>query len=140
MKFMDSLYYLYWLIAVQVPAGGAASETAAAATDAAPGGGGGLGGLGFFLPAMLMVMVLYFMLMVPKQQKKDNAERAETLANLKKNDRIVTAGGILGTIVNNREETDYVTIRLNDDGTKMQVLKASVLRVLSDDDDKAKKS
>ena len=89
---------------------------------------------------MLMVMVLYFMLMVPKQQKKDNAERAETLANLKKNDRIVTAGGILGTIVNNREETDYVTIRLNDDGTKMQVLKASVLRVLSDDDDKAKKS
>lgn len=135
---MDSFYYLCWLIAVQVPPGGGASEAASAATETAP-GAGGLGGMGFFLPAMLMVMVLYFMLMVPRQQSKENADRAETLANLKKNDRIVTAGGILGTVVNNREETDYVTLRI-DDNTKMQVLKASVIRVLKDDDDKEKKS
>lgn len=139
---MDSLYYFCWLIAVQVPPGGgsagAVKDAAATASDAAN-GGGGLGGLGFFLPAMLMVMVLYFMLMMPKQQQKETAERADLLANLKKNDRIVTAGGILGTVVNNRDDTEYMTIRV-DDSTKMQILKASVVRVLKDDDHKSNKS
>lgn len=137
---MDSFYYFCWLIAVQVPPGGGASGAAKeAAAEAANGGGGGLGGLGFFLPAMLMVMVLYFMLMMPKQQNKENADRADLLANLKKNDRIVTAGGILGTVVNNRDDTEYMTVRI-DDNTKMQILKASVVRVLKDDDHKTNKS
>lgn len=139
---MDSFYYFCWLIAVQVPpGGGGAGAVKEAATKAAEadGGGGGLGGLGFFLPAMLMVMVLYFMLMMPKQQQKETAERADLLANLKKNDRIVTAGGILGTVVNNRDDTEYMTVRI-DDNTKMQILKASVVRVLKDDDHKSNKS
>ena len=53
--------------------------------------------------------------------------------NLKKNDRIVSAGGILGTVVGVRGESDYVTIRIDENSnTKMQILKQSIIRVLKD--------
>lgn len=134
---MDSFYYVCWLLAVQVPPGGgrgdAVPEPVKPTED-----GGGLFGLGFFLPAMMIVMVLYFMLMLPRQKKKEEAKTADLLTNLKKNDRVVTAGGILGTIVNNRDDTEYLTIRI-DDNAKMQILKQSVVRVLKDDDHKASK-
>ncbi len=134
---MDSFYYVCWLLAAQVPPGRGSGEAVPEAATP-PQDGGGLFGLGFFLPAMLMVMVLYFLLMVPRQKQKEDAKTAEVLTNLKKNDRVVTAGGILGTIVNIREDTEYLTIRI-DDNAKMQILKQSVVRVLKDDDHKASK-
>ena len=132
---MVTLYHLCWLLAVQIPPGGASDGAADAAGDAAE-GGGWFSGLGFFLPAMLLVMVLYMMLM-GKPQQKENARTSEMLANLKKNDRIVTAGGIVGTVVNNRPDAEYLTIRIDDaNNTRMQILKQSVIRVLKDDDKK----
>ncbi len=85
---------------------------------------------------MLVVMVLYVMLMT-RPQAKENAKTSELLANLKKNDRVVTAGGIVGTVVNNRPDAEYLTIRIDDTtNTRMQILKQSVVRVLKDDDAK----
>lgn len=130
---MITLYHLCWLLAVQIPPGGEGTATPEPA-DAAEGGGGLFGGLGFFLPAMLVVMVLYVMLMT-RPQAKENAKTSESLANLKKNDRVVTAGGIVGTVVNNRPDAEYLTIRIDDTtNTRMQILKQSVVRVLKDDD------
>ena len=128
------------MLAAQVkPAGGGAA--AEAATGSAPadggeaaGGGGLFEGMGFFLPAMLMVMVLYFMLMLPQQQKKEQAKTSEMLDGLKKNDEIITAGGIRGTVVNIKDG-EYLTIRIDEKtNTKMQILKKSVIKVLTGDE------
>jgi len=47
-------------------------------------------------PILLMVVVFYFLLYRP--QKKEQQRREEMLSNLKKGDRVVTTGGMYGTI------------------------------------------
>jgi preprotein translocase subunit YajC len=75
--------------------------------------------------------------MMGKPQDRGQTKAADMLAKLKKNDRVVTAGGILGTVVNVRSDNDYVTIRVDDStNARMQVLASSIARVLSDDDSK----
>ena len=54
-------------------------------------------------PFLLMIVIFYFLLYRP--QKKEQKKRASLLDNLKKGDRIVTAGGIYGTIVSFNEKT-----------------------------------
>ena len=89
------------------------------------------------LPAMLAIMVLYFLLMVRPQQQ-EQSKVSEKLANLKKNDRVVTAGGILGTVVSSRAESEYTTIKIDEaSNTKMQIRTTSIVRVLTDEDQKS---
>ncbi len=93
--------------------------------------------MGFMLPAMVAVMLLYFMLM-SKPKPGTPANKSEMLSKLKKNDRVLTAGGILGTVVNFRSDDDYVTVRIDDDSNaRMQVLASSIVRVVSNDDTKS---
>jgi len=49
-----------------------------------------------FMPLVLMLVVFYFLLIRPQQQKAK--ELRQTLAALKRGDRVVTGGGILGTV------------------------------------------
>lgn len=114
-------------------------------TSSATGAGGGAvkeAQPGFFsemqymLPAMLAIMVLYFLLMVRPQQQ-EQSKVSEKLANLKKNDRVVTAGGILGTVVKSSAESEYTTIKIDEtSNTKMQIRTSSIVRVLTDEDQK----
>jgi preprotein translocase subunit YajC len=63
---------------------------------------GGAGGfIVQFLPIFLIFGVFYFLLIVP--QRKRQRELQETISNLKAGDRIVTTGGIIGTITAVRE-------------------------------------
>ena len=121
------------LAQTQVTGGGAAEAATPAAAEKPP---GFLDSMGFMLPAMIAVTVLYLIMMgKPKDQAKNKA--AEMREKLKKNDRVVTAGGILGTVVNIRSDNDYVTLRVDDStNARMQVLASSIARVLSDDDSK----
>lgn len=58
--------------------------------------GGDAGGLLSFAPLVLIFAVFYFLLIRP-QQKKMKAHKA-MIGNVRRNDRIVTGGGILGKI------------------------------------------
>ena len=49
-----------------------------------------------FLPFILMVVVIYFLMLRP--QMKQQKERKTMLENLKKGDKVITSGGIYGTI------------------------------------------
>ena len=112
----------------------AEAATGEVAVDAAP---GFFSEMQYMLPAMLAIMVLYFLLMVRPQQQ-EQSKVSEKLANLKKNDRVVTAGGILGTVVSSREESDYTTIKIDESSnTKMQIRTTSIVRVLTDEDQKS---
>jgi preprotein translocase subunit YajC len=57
---------------------------------------GMLGGATQFLPLILIFVVFYFLLIRPQQQKQKDMRRM--LAALKRGDRVVTGGGILGTV------------------------------------------
>ena len=55
-----------------------------------------LGGVGQFLPLVLIFVVFYFLLIRPQQQKQKDTKKM--LADLKRGDRVVTGGGILGQV------------------------------------------
>ena len=131
---MDHLYSFCWLIIAQaqtVPVKDAAAEAANKATEEP----GGFFSNMFFLPIMLGVVVLYMMMSAKPQGGKDSVSKSELLANLKKNDQVLTAGGILGTVVNHRSDAEYVTLRVDDSsGARMQILASSIIRVVTDKD------
>ena len=54
------------------------------------------GGLGALLPLVLIFVVFYFLLIRPQQKKMK--QHRETLASIRRGDKIVTGGGILGTV------------------------------------------
>lgn len=66
-------------------------------------GGGGGNFLIAILPWILIFGVFYFLLIVP--QRKRQKALQETINNLKAGDRIVTNGGIIGTITAVRDHT-----------------------------------
>jgi preprotein translocase subunit YajC len=55
------------------------------------------GGLQQFLPLVLILAVFYFLLIRPQQKRAK--EHRELVANLKKNDKVVTASGMFGRIM-----------------------------------------
>ena len=80
------------------------------------------------LVKMVGMLVLFggmFYLMMIRPQQKKQKEHAALLTTLKPGDKIVTNGGILGTVVGVKDKT--VSIRSAD--TKLEVLKSSVSEV-----------
>ena len=84
------------------------------AADPAPNAPGGLEGLfkGPFPLIIMLVLLGYFMLFRPERQKQ--ATMKAMLANLKKSDRVVTAGGIKGIVSNVHREADEVTVTVDE--------------------------
>lgn len=64
----------------------------------APTGEGGGGGFAALLPLILLFVIFYFILIRPQQKRAK--EHRKLLENLKKGDKVLTAGGLYGTIVN----------------------------------------
>ena len=77
-------------------------------------GGGAAGGLVGLLPFVLIFVIFYFLLIRPQQRKQRLAqqERDTMLKALKPGDKVVTTGGIFGTIVAVREKDDTVQLRI----------------------------
>lgn len=57
----------------------------------------GIGGLGGALLPMILIFGVFYLLLIRPQQKKQRALQA-TIAQLKAGDKVVTTGGIIGTI------------------------------------------
>jgi preprotein translocase subunit YajC len=64
---------------------------------------GGLGALGGLLPMILIIGVFYLLLIRPQQKRQ--RELQQTISQLKIGDRIVTTGGIIGTITTVRDSS-----------------------------------
>ncbi|MFP3998715.1 MAG: preprotein translocase subunit YajC [Desulfosalsimonas sp.] len=89
------------------------------------GGEAGQGGsFGAFIPIILMFVIFYFLLIRP-QQKKAKAHQ-EMINNLKKGDRVVTSGGIHGTITSLDENSATVEIS---DKVRVKVTRGSIAGV-----------
>ncbi len=101
----------------------------------APGGGQGAptsSPLAFFFPAMLMAMVVYMLLSARSQKKREKREREQMFANMSRNDRVQTVGGVIGTILSVKD--DEVVLKVDEStNTKMTFVKTSIQRVLTSD-------
>lgn len=73
------------------------------------------------IPLILIFVIFYFMLIRPQKNKEKKHQKM--LANLNKNDEIVTNSGIHGTIVNVKDKT--VSVRI-DDNVKIELEKNCV--------------
>ena len=80
------------------------TSIAYAANGAAPGGGG----IVSFIPHILIFVIFYFLLIRPQQKKAK--QHKELLGALKKGDRVVSSGGLHGTVTGLTE--DVVTMEI----------------------------
>jgi preprotein translocase subunit YajC len=90
-------------------------------------GGGGDGGFMTLLPLILIFVVFYFLLIRP-QQKKAKQHR-DMLLNIRRGDKIVTGGGIIGTVTRVVSD-DELAVEIAE-GIKIRVQRGLVSGVLS---------
>ncbi len=81
----------------------------------------GQSGWAGLIPLAMMLGVFYFLLIAPMRRRQ--RQQQEMIGALKTGDRVVTSGGIYGTIVSIKE--DRLTLRIADQ-VKIEVAKASV--------------
>jgi preprotein translocase subunit YajC len=99
-----------------LPFGGGMFESLAFAIGAPQGGAGGPTEMvAQFIPLILMIAVFWFLLIRP--QKKRQQEHKNMLENLRRNDTVVTTGGLIGRIV--EIDGDVLTLDLGE--TKVRV-------------------
>ena len=84
-----------------------------------------LGALPMFL---LMFVILYFVLIRP--QIKEQKDKESMLANLKKDDRVITRGGLIGKILEFQGKNNEYAIIDNDAGSKLKILKQYVTSIV----------
>lgn len=77
-----------------------------------------------FLPLIFLFVIFYFLLIRPQQKKQK--EHANMIASVEKNDEIVTAGGVHGTVVAVSDKT--VSVRIADN-VKVELEKGSISQV-----------
>jgi len=86
---------------------------------------GGKGGFfdSMLFPLMIIFAIGYFLLIRPQQRERKRREAL--LKEIKKNDRVVTIGGIIGTVANLSSDNREVTLKI-DDNTRITVLRSSI--------------
>ncbi len=91
-------------------------------------GGGAAGGGSMtttFITFGLIIVIFYFLIIRP-QRKRDKAAK-DMLAAMKKGDKVVSIGGIRGTIVTVKESTVVVKV---DDNTRLEFSKSAIAQIL----------
>jgi len=83
-----------------------------------------------FLPLVLIFVVFYFLLIRPQQRKAK--EHRATLESLRRGDRVVTGGGIIGTVVR-VDGPEEVSVDIAD-GVRVRVVRSTITNVLAKPD------
>ena len=96
-------------------------------------GGGSSPGFGNPLFFMMMIFGIFYFLLIRPNQKRER-ERRSMLESLSKGSKVVTNGGICGTIVGISEKT--VVLKVSDDPvTKIEFVRSSVSQVAAEESD-----
>ena len=76
-------------------------------------------------PLLFIFAIFYFLLIMPQQRKQKKWQ--VMLSELKNGDKIVTSGGLRGTIISLKD--DALTLRVPPDNLKLEISRASVVSV-----------
>ena len=104
---------------------GANAIGAAALAQGQPGGGGVL----VWLPLVFIFVIFYFLLILPQQRRQKKWQ--QMLSELKTGDKVVTSGGLRGTIIALKD--DAVHLRVPPDNLRIEVSRGSVVSVATED-------
>src|SRR5437016_8782014 len=89
------------------------------------------GGFGFLVP-MLLVFGVFYLLLIRPQQKKQRQLQA-TIAELKAGDKVITTGGVIGTITAVRDTSFFIR---SADKTILEIARSAVAGVDSEEEKK----
>ncbi|MBQ0039982.1 MAG: preprotein translocase subunit YajC [Treponema sp.] len=87
----------------------------------------GPGGFGMLMPLVLIVGIMYLFMIRPQQKKQKETQKM--LDALKKGDKVITIGGIHGTVASTKENTVIVKV---DDNTKIEFNRTAIATVVVD--------
>lgn len=76
-------------------------------------------------PLVLMFAIFYFLLILPQQRRQKKWQ--QMLNELKTGDKVVTSGGLRGTIVALKD--DHIHLRVPPDNLRLEVTRASIASV-----------
>jgi preprotein translocase subunit YajC len=85
-------------------------------------------------PVVILGLFAYFLMIRPQQ--REHHKRQEFLNNLKKNAKVVTTGGMIGTVVDISSDNRFVTLRI-DDSTRIRFLRSAIQGELEEKSDTA---
>ncbi len=92
-------------------------------------------GIGQFIPLILIFVIFYFFLIRPQQKKVK--EHKAMVENLKRGDKVVTAGGIVGR-VERVIDNEKVEVEISDN-VKVEIVKATGIQGLINQNQEVKK-
>jgi preprotein translocase subunit YajC len=93
--------------------------------------GGGFGG--FLIPLGLMFAIMYFLVIMPQQRQRKKMQAM--LAELKAGDKVITSGGIYGTI--NGIDGDSVILKISSEPqVKIRIARTAIAQVEASEDAK----
>ena len=95
--------------------------------------GGGGSSLITFAPLILIFVIFYFLLILPQQKRQKKWQ--QMLSDLKTGDRVVTQGGIVGTVVALRDTSLH--LRVPPDNLRLEVSKNAVVSVMGPEESKS---
>ena len=81
------------------------------------------------LPFLLIFMLLFPIVVWP--QKREQQKRDQLLNSLKKNDRVVTMGGMIGTVANISADGKEITLKV-DDNTRIKFTRTGISHKLEE--------
>ena len=94
-------------------------------------GSGGFGG--FLIPLGLMFAIMYFMVIMPQQRQRKKVQAM--LAELKSGDKVITSGGMYGTV--NGIDGDSVILKISSEPqVKIRIARAAIAQVEASEDAK----
>jgi preprotein translocase subunit YajC len=123
----------------QVAAEGQAAGDAPAVNGGKPQDQGGANPI-FQLMTLFLPLILLFYFLILRPERRKQADHKSLLAALKKNDRVVTIGGIYGIVANVQPDADRVTLKIDETtNTKIDVTFSSIARVVAAEPEADKK-
>jgi preprotein translocase subunit YajC len=84
-------------------------------------------------PLLFIFAIFYFLLIMPQQKKQKKWQAM--LSELKNGDKIVTSGGLRGTIISLKD--DALILRVPPDNLKLEISRASVVSVTTAEEGKS---
>lgn len=86
------------------------------------------------LPFLVIFLLLFPIVIWP--QRKEQQKRDSLLTSLKKNDRVVTIGGIIGSVANISTDGKEITLKV-DDNTRIKFTRTAISHKLEESKDAA---
>jgi preprotein translocase subunit YajC len=91
----------------------------------------------FMMIVPFVIILVFYFVFVQRHQRKEQESHKSMLAALKKNDKVQTIGGIIGSVANVSPDGQEVTLKV-DDNTRIKFIRSAIQKVVAQEGEAAK--